>query len=617
MSSNTQTAELEPKVMAVLACLYEQQGLVISQQEIFNEVWPGRVYNQSLVQRAIALIRKALGEDATSAKWLITYPTKGYCLKAQPHINHFKRCYLGAVVLLLVLVLLAVYVNNETLQAPRYHTLSTLLKTPLDSYSLSQNEYADWLYLSEDENQYRLWLKNGQSEKVILTSSEPLLFAFWYQGAPVVVKTRSDSGYEFIKVAEQHQHLFKTQLLPAVKPQVIENKIYFSTAKHIYQFDGGSQSLSIVSDFSHAQQIVDMTHSDKHNMLAVLVSLGQAHYKVITVTLDTLATEDIFQDFGVYHSIDWHSSKPLLLLSKGSELLQLTLAGNTTTIAYPTDKHIATAQYSRFEDAIYLRQKSLQIGFTLYANAKRETPLLKVNNVGADLFPTSNPKNNKRYVYQSDRSGTNELYLVDAEKEEVLATTQHSEHFNGFSWSVDGKKLAYAINQRIMVHDSEQIVDKVTLTNTAYIRAWYSDGESLLVNQMKRGEPFPSRLYLGSAKVQQLTHSSASCAVLDNEGNLYYVQGKMLKKQALNGDIITLHELTGMDEYDDLFINNKYLYASVGNDEVRYIQQLNLRDYSLKRFAISKDMILAGVTQNDATWFYDNLKVSSRYMKLH
>lgn len=69
-------SELEPKVMAVLELLYHNQGKVISSEDIFNQVWPGRVFNASLIQRAIALIRKALNEQAATANYLVTYPKK-------------------------------------------------------------------------------------------------------------------------------------------------------------------------------------------------------------------------------------------------------------------------------------------------------------------------------------------------------------------------------------------------------------------------------------------------------------------------------------------------------------------------------------------------------------
>ena len=50
--------------MDVLHTLNLNKGEVVSQEVIFAKVWPNATYNPSSVQRCIALLRKALQEDA-------------------------------------------------------------------------------------------------------------------------------------------------------------------------------------------------------------------------------------------------------------------------------------------------------------------------------------------------------------------------------------------------------------------------------------------------------------------------------------------------------------------------------------------------------------------------
>lgn len=64
--------------MAVLGCLLTSAGEVVSQTRLRREVWLGRVVEDSAVPRSIALLRRALGDDARRPKYIETIPKRGY-----------------------------------------------------------------------------------------------------------------------------------------------------------------------------------------------------------------------------------------------------------------------------------------------------------------------------------------------------------------------------------------------------------------------------------------------------------------------------------------------------------------------------------------------------------
>lgn len=72
---------IEPKAMAVLWQLKLKQGEVVSQQSLFEHVWPGRIFSPSSLQRVIAIIRKALDETSQNPTYLFTHPKLGYRLE--------------------------------------------------------------------------------------------------------------------------------------------------------------------------------------------------------------------------------------------------------------------------------------------------------------------------------------------------------------------------------------------------------------------------------------------------------------------------------------------------------------------------------------------------------
>jgi len=73
---------LEPKAIEVLAFLAGHAGSVISREEILSAVWPKVVVGDDTLTQAIIKLRKALGDDAQSPRYIETIPKRGYRLIA-------------------------------------------------------------------------------------------------------------------------------------------------------------------------------------------------------------------------------------------------------------------------------------------------------------------------------------------------------------------------------------------------------------------------------------------------------------------------------------------------------------------------------------------------------
>ncbi len=71
---------IEPKSMALLVYLAERQGEVVSADDFINRVWGGRAMGDNPVYKTVAKLRKALGGDGDSTKYIETISKKGYRL---------------------------------------------------------------------------------------------------------------------------------------------------------------------------------------------------------------------------------------------------------------------------------------------------------------------------------------------------------------------------------------------------------------------------------------------------------------------------------------------------------------------------------------------------------
>lgn len=71
---------LEPKLLDVLVLLVENADDVVSIDLLLERCWPRGIYGDNPVHKAIAMLRKALGDDAKSPRYIATVRKRGYRL---------------------------------------------------------------------------------------------------------------------------------------------------------------------------------------------------------------------------------------------------------------------------------------------------------------------------------------------------------------------------------------------------------------------------------------------------------------------------------------------------------------------------------------------------------
>lgn len=69
---------LEPRVFDLLIFLIENRGRVVEKQELFEQVWKQAFVTDNALTRAIKEIRRAIGDDASSPRYIETIPKRGY-----------------------------------------------------------------------------------------------------------------------------------------------------------------------------------------------------------------------------------------------------------------------------------------------------------------------------------------------------------------------------------------------------------------------------------------------------------------------------------------------------------------------------------------------------------
>ena len=108
MVLNGQVVRLEPRLMKLLVLLAENQGAVISKDNLLDKTWEGINVSEESLTQAISQIRKILALDSSTEVFIQTVSKKGYLLVPEVHplqTNPIKKVTLGLAAAGLLVVL--------------------------------------------------------------------------------------------------------------------------------------------------------------------------------------------------------------------------------------------------------------------------------------------------------------------------------------------------------------------------------------------------------------------------------------------------------------------------------------------------------------------------------
>jgi Tol biopolymer transport system component/DNA-binding winged helix-turn-helix (wHTH) protein len=82
-----EVVHVEPRVLEVLAHLIESRGRLVEKRTLLATVWGDTAVSEGALTRAVAQLRKAIGDDAREARYLETVPTRGYRFLAEVQVE--------------------------------------------------------------------------------------------------------------------------------------------------------------------------------------------------------------------------------------------------------------------------------------------------------------------------------------------------------------------------------------------------------------------------------------------------------------------------------------------------------------------------------------------------
>ncbi|OFC69367.1 hypothetical protein BFC18_18305 [Alteromonas confluentis] len=163
--------------MAVLVYLAEHAHTVVSQEALYNAVWPRGIFNPGVLQRCIAQLRKALSDDAKNPVFIKTHPKRGYSLEATPErkMTSSSKPWLPIFVITVAVLLLTIgFVGKPT--EPTFTGRLTAI-TSSDSYDFypayTQDEKS-LAFIRQSEHGSQIVVIDSQTGKEMLSLNKNL-----------------------------------------------------------------------------------------------------------------------------------------------------------------------------------------------------------------------------------------------------------------------------------------------------------------------------------------------------------------------------------------------------------------------------------------------------------
>jgi len=161
--------------LAVLTYLAENQGQVVSQEALLSKVWQGTVVSPNTLQRSIAQLRKALGDDGKVQIYIKTHAKQGYSLECDVRWQDTPRS------IILNSSEDAASQNSESINTHKnsksnlkpvsvFAALVGIIILSIIGYqNLAPKQSSQ---LSFDALRYRIWAKNIDTQKETLLTKE-------------------------------------------------------------------------------------------------------------------------------------------------------------------------------------------------------------------------------------------------------------------------------------------------------------------------------------------------------------------------------------------------------------------------------------------------------------
>jgi len=611
---------LQPKVLAVLTILAKHAGQVVSHDTIMDEVWSDATVNPNTLQRCIAQLRKALGDDSKSQHIIKTHSKKGYSLEVEVEWltspanvpAEFKRSQwpFPAFAALVLLIFLAVWLWPDDKLV--YTRLTQL--TASDEREFYPNYSPDGRYMVFHRYQgtceNHIWAKDLKTQQEIRLTEKAAVYGphSWSADGNQLAFTLQENCSHLASEKKTCWRLQTLDLAAAIQsPQTPTQRIDCEsewTGRPRWLKDGsiamlkavdGSVKLMIYQLRENTQttlyestvgEIYSYDYAPREDIFVVISRTPAEEYllEVIDRTGFPVSSAYIQKrpelSFYQTYSASFHPDENRLLVDTEQGLYQLSFEGKLTPIETPGIDKIYAPVYHPQENKLVATHGKIDtdIAKIPLANLDTQTEPVKFNDVYLP-YPsidrsTAFDGNGKfqpggnTIAYISERTGTRQLMLNEGDTSRQLSNFPPGTRVAAFDWSPSGDKIALIVNDQIKILSLDgNIIDKVSPVPVKNILQWV-DKDHLMLRANQDHNDQILLFNLVDASLQDLNLSKIRWAQYMANGDLLYLNHQNHLKRQIGDRVEQLALTSAQLSSKTIVLHRIYLYGIDMHDQL-------------------------------------------------
>lgn len=565
-----QATPIPPKALKVLEVLASRAGEVVSHDELMDIVWENSVVGPNTLQRAIAQLRKAFGDDSKKQAFIKTHAKKGYSLEANVRWENIetkqtpqlipeqskqsKNGLLFAVIAIAILSLIILWPSNPVI----YDQVTPLTASDEQEYNAAYSPDGKYLVFNRFVGQCEshLWAKDLNNNQEQRLSTEPGHYSqlSWSSdGSQLAFVLQSDCSDTPTEVKQCWQlqtldfaHAWNGNASNKLRYDCAEIKTTHPTwlndgriallqypepesnQPELVIYDAVSNQISQVPH-DHSGRIYSLDYSRKSGLLAT-VTLGHENSNVVrTLTLSgevkseaeikRHASHSVYERFFIKFAPDGSH----FITDIEGKIYRLSLDGQLELMHPVSHTGLWTPSYhpDQTKFAVTYGTKDFDIGYLTLNGEQTEFDIISRSTV-PDLNAKFQPDGNL-IAFISSRSGERQLWIKDNNKTYQLTKFEQGLKSTRYDWAPDGKRLVVNVNNHIALVNldgSYQMVESPVAVRLVF--PWTIAHKLLVIdNQSDQQQLFD--IDLNTGKTTDLNIQNVSWATYAKDNQIVYV----------------------------------------------------------------------------------------------
>lgn len=467
---NQQTEHiLSPQLNQVLELLISRAPSLVSRETFLDEVWKDKFVNEGALSRSIAELRKLLGDSAAQAKYIKTFPKKGYQFVAIAETDSDKKTKnykkIAAGLVLMALLVFIIWPKQESvlnrLQTMVAGAQRVTFQPGMEQQSVLSDDGEQIAYVSFDNAFSEVVVSNltdtNQSRRISLSGFN-LASPDFIEEQQSIILTAEQGG-----ACQLTQYDLKTQHFEALADCVYNGEsrtldwhqslqsVFYSARDDdqkvaIHQFDFLKNSSQLVTQPPSASE---QDWSPKISPNSQWLSFSRGNQNVRNLWLKNLSSgeewpltegehysvsHDWFDDEHLLFDSDMNGSRQLWLMNINEKQAMLVGANGAQHPSFDMAHQIMTYQEVSYEANIWL------------FDTESQSMARVIHSTKYDNNPAFSPDGQK-FVFSSNRQDIGSIWLYDMETgiEQLLLTLPKTK-LTRPHWDETGKRVVITSN---------------------------------------------------------------------------------------------------------------------------------------------------------------------------